>query len=249
MPTLPSPRLPAFALTLALAFASTLAPLAAAHEPDAEEIALGSLVDAELAFAKRATADGVRAAFLANFAPGGVALSPSPVRIREAWRQTPPAYDAHATRLEWKPAQAGVARSHDFGFTTGPYVLTSKARPGEVRRGTFFSVWQRNRAGRWQVVLDAGTTSAGEADFASLGPAPRPAYVARAAAGREASAERARLLAGEANGFGAGASLTPNTYARLLRDDVRMHRNGLTIRSSSTWRRSPRRGRTTWRRG
>ena len=232
MPTLPSPRLPAFALTLALAFASTLAPLAAAHEPDAEEIALGSLVDAELAFAKRATADGVRAAFLANFAPGGVALSPSPVRIREAWRQTPPAYDAHATRLEWKPAQAGVARSHDFGFTTGPYVLTSKARPGEVRRGTFFSVWQRNRAGRWQVVLDAGTTSAGEADFASLGPAPRPAYVARAAAGREASAERARLLAGEANGFGAGASLTPNTYARLLRDDVRMHRDGSPPRAS-----------------
>jgi ketosteroid isomerase-like protein len=213
------------AFAIALGIVCVLGSRAFAHEPDAEEIALGSLVDAELAFAAQSVADGVRVAFLDNFAADGVALSPAPVRIREAWREPPPNADPHAQRLEWKPAQAGVARSHDFGFTTGPYVLTSSARPGERRYGVFFSVWQRGRAGRWHVVLDAGTTNAAPVDFAALGQAPRPAKFAPHS-GTRASALRARLLAREANGFGEGAWLTPNAYARLLRDDVRMHRNG-----------------------
>jgi ketosteroid isomerase-like protein len=198
---------------------------ASAHEPDAEEIALGSLIDAELAFAAKSAADGVRVAFLDNFATDGVALSPAPVRIRAAWREPPPNADPHAQRLEWRPAQAGVARSHDFGFTTGPYVLTSTARPGEKRYGVFFSVWQRDRTGRWRVVLDAGTTNATPVDFAALGQAPRPAYVA-ARRDTAVSALRAQLLAREANGFGEGPWLSPNAYGRLLRADVRMHRNG-----------------------
>ena len=42
---------------------------ARAHEADAQEAALGSLVDAELAFARSALEQGIRAAFLANFSP------------------------------------------------------------------------------------------------------------------------------------------------------------------------------------
>jgi ketosteroid isomerase-like protein len=173
-------------------------------------------------------ANGMRAAFVENFAADGIALQPAPVRIREAWRAPPHDANAQAVRLGWKPAQAGVAHSHDFGYTTGPYVQTSQAHPGEKRHGVFFSVWERDRAGRWQVVLDAGTASATEVDFAALGPAPRPAYVAPDAPRVDArrSALRARLLAFEANGFDAGAWLTPNAYARRLRADVRMHRNG-----------------------
>jgi len=213
------------AFAIAVAIACALGSSASAHEPDAEEIALGSLVDAELAFAAKSVADGVRVAFLDNFATDGVALSPAPVRIREAWREPPQSADPHAQRLEWKPAQAGVARSHDFGFTTGPYVLSATARPGDKRYGVFFSVWQRDRAGHWQVVLDAGTTNATPVDFAALGQAPRPAHLVQRA-DAPVSALRARLLAGEANAFGEGPWLSPNAYARLLRTDVRMHRNG-----------------------
>ena len=194
-----------------------------AHEPDADEIALRSLVDAELAFARTASERGVRAAFLANFAPDGVAFEPAPVRVQEAWRARPAPSDPLALRLDWKPAQAGVARSHDFGFTTGPFTAWNANDPDHTRRGVFFSVWQRNRAGAWQVILDAGTTSSTPVDFAALGAAPRPAY----SGGASAAAARRTLLAHEANGFGAGPSgLTPNDYGTLLAADARLHRDG-----------------------
>jgi ketosteroid isomerase-like protein len=200
-----------------------------AHEPDAEEVALGSLVDADLAFAKASAEHGVRAAFVASFAPDGIALQPSPTRIVTAWRNATPHGDRNATKLEWKPAQAGVASSHDFGFTTGPYVLRRSRDPAHVQRGIYFSVWQRDQAGRWKVLLDAGVRTEGEVDFAALGAAPRPledhGNSARVVALRRIADLRARLLDGEAHGFGVGTMLSPNAYARLLHPDARLYRN------------------------
>jgi hypothetical protein len=193
------------------------------HEPDAEEVALGALVDAELAFARMGTERGVHAAFLANFAADGVALQPAPVRVQQVFRERGAAADPLALRLEWKPAQAGVARSHDFGYTTGPYTLSEAAHPATRHEGAFFSVWQRDAAGRWEVILDAGIGTAATVDFVALGVAPRAAYTGRA----QPAAARRELLAREANAFGeAGAALAPNDYARLLADDARLHRNG-----------------------
>jgi len=73
--------LAAFAIAASVAGA----PAACAHEPDAEEIALGSLVDAEIAFARMGRERGVRAAFLANFAADGIVFEPKPARLRETW--------------------------------------------------------------------------------------------------------------------------------------------------------------------
>ncbi|HEX6138769.1 MAG TPA: DUF4440 domain-containing protein [Casimicrobiaceae bacterium] len=214
--------LSAFALSLACAAG---APALFAHEPDAEEIALGSLVDAEIAFARMGWQRGVRTAFLANFASDGIVFEPAPVRLRETWSARPEPADPLATRLEWKPAQAGVARSHDFGYTTGPYTLWNAAQPERKQHGVFFSVWQRNAAGRWQVILDAGITTPGVADFASLGAAPRPQFRGRS----NAVAEKRRLLEQEAHPFAPGSTaLTPTRYAQLLADDVRLHRDGAT---------------------
>jgi ketosteroid isomerase-like protein len=207
------------ALVGAMLFVST----GIAHEPDAEEIALGSLVDAEFAFSRMASEQGVRAAFLANFASDGVALEPAPVRVCEEWPGRPAPSDPRALHLEWKPAQAGVARSRDFGYTTGPYTMWAGVDPRKRRHGAFFSVWQRNAAGKWQVIVDAGIVSPAAVDFVPLGAAPRPAFAATADPGNA----RRHLLANEAHAFGAGAAgLTPNDYAKLLADDARLHRNG-----------------------
>jgi len=212
-----------FAFAISASTPLFAAALAIAHEPDAEEIALGSLVDAELAFARMAGERGVRAAFLANFAADGIALQPGPVRIQEAYRTRPAAADPLAVKLDWKPAQAGVARSHDFGYTTGPYALRIAAQPDRERHGAFFSVWQRDAGGRWKVILDAGIRSPDAVDFATLGASPRPAF---GGASRPAAARR-ELLALEANGLGAQhAGMTPNDYGKLLADDARLHRNG-----------------------
>ena len=204
------------------ASALLVAASAMAHEPDAEEMALGSLVDAEFAFAHMAAERGVRGAFLANFAADGIALEPAPVRVHEAFPARPAPADPLALKVEWKPAQAGVARSHDFGYTTGPYALTHAARPDRVQHGTFFSVWQRDAHGTWKVIVDAGITSPAGADFAALGASPRPAFTGRA----HPDAARRALLAHEARASGAQDSgLTPNEYAKLLADAARLHRN------------------------
>jgi ketosteroid isomerase-like protein len=195
-----------------------------AHEPDADEIALGSLIDAELAFAKMGWERGVREACLAHFARDGVVFEPKPTRLREAWSARPAPADPLALRLEWKPAQAGVARSHDLGYTTGPFTAWSVTQPERKRHGVFFSVWQRSAAGRWEVILDAGIGTPGVVDFASLGAAPRSL-----ARGRARATERARLLAREADAFGGGADgVSPTRYAHLLADDARLHRDGVS---------------------
>jgi len=95
--------------------------VARAHDPDATEIALGSLIDAEFAFARMSLEQGIRVAFLANFAADGIVFEPAPTRLHEAWPPRPAPADPLASRLEWQPAQAGVARSGDMGFTTGPF--------------------------------------------------------------------------------------------------------------------------------
>ena len=210
----------AFALGV-LGLLAAAAP-AVGHEPDAEEIALGSLVDAELAFAKMAGERGVRAAFLANFAADGIALEPAPVRVQDDFRARPAPADPLAVRLDWKPAQAGVARSHDFGYTTGPYSLQVAAQPARVQHGAFFSVWQRDADGRWKVIVDAGIRSPGAIDFGALGASPRPAF----AGAPRADAARRELLAHEQVSHAQHDGLTPNGYAKLLADDARLHRNG-----------------------
>lgn len=207
-------------LCIALAHAGMNA--AFAHEPDAEEVALGSLVDAELAFARMGVERGVRDAFLAHFADDGIAFEPAPVRLRETWSARPAPADPLALKLLWKPAQAGVARSFDMGYTTGPFTLSSAAQPA-TRHGVFFSVWQRSPGKPWKVLLDAGITTPGPVDFAALGAAPRPHFTGRA----NVAVERRRLLEAESTAFGnAAAGITPNAFAQQVSAEVRLHREG-----------------------
>jgi ketosteroid isomerase-like protein len=197
---------------------------AIAHEPDANEIALGSLIDAEQAFARLALEQGIRAAFLANFATDGIIFEPEPVRLYEAWSKRPVEADPKSQRLEWQPAQAGVARSRDMGYTTGAFTLTEPAKPERVRRGVFFSVWQRGKEGTWQVVLDAGIVTPQPVDFVPLGAAPRPGYTGRV----DATAERRALLAREKGTFATNLqSSGARSYAGLLASDARLHRDGI----------------------
>ena len=193
-----------------------------AHEPDAEEVALGSLIDAELAFARMGAERGIRAAFLTNFADDGIAFEPAPIRLRETWSARPAPADPLAVKLLWKPAQAGVARSFDMGYTTGPFTLSSAASP-TLRHGVFFSVWQRAPGKPWKVLLDAGIGTPGPVDFAALGAAPRPHFTGRA----NVTIERRKLLDAESTAFGkAGAAITPTTFAQHVSADIRLHRDG-----------------------
>ena len=205
-----------------VASVSVAPPPASAHEPDAEEVALGSLIDAELAFARMSLEQRIRAAFLANFAADGIVFEPAPVRLRETWSARPERADAKSLRLDWQPAQAGVARSYDMGYTTGPFTLTDAAHPERTRNGVFFSIWQRDAAGVWRVALDMGIATSGSFDFVPLGSAPRPHYTGRA----DPTAERNAIVARESRPIVIGRG-RGSRYGDLLAIDARLHRDGM----------------------
>lgn len=162
-----------------------------AHEPDAEEIALGSLVDAELALAGSAHRLGVAPAFRSALAPEGLLLWRTPLRARDLAGPAPRAITTTVATLAWQPAQAGVARSYDMGYTTGSSTTADPTRPGAMAHGVYFAVWRRAGGRPWQLILRTDVATPGPIDFVPLGEAPRSRFHG---VGSE-RAERPRLLA------------------------------------------------------
>lgn len=145
----------------AAAVAGTAAIVLGACASLSQSSAREALANAERAFARDGIDLGIRAAFIAHFAPDGLVFEPAPVRVREAWPARPAPADPRALRLEWQPALVDVARADDLGLSSGPFRLidTTGARP--ETRGAFFSVWQRQADGTWKVWLDMGARGTG----------------------------------------------------------------------------------------
>ncbi len=118
-----------------------MAMLAAAVDP-------APVVAAERAFAADGLAHGIKASFLAHSAPDAVVLQPDPVKAQASFAGQPD--DSKGPALVWWPTWAGIARSGDLGFTTGPY--TYAGRPG----GYYFTVWARQPDGGWKWIFDGG---------------------------------------------------------------------------------------------
>jgi ketosteroid isomerase-like protein len=189
----------------------------------APESAPESLLRAERAFAAMAAAQGVRASFLANFADDGIAFEPGPVRLRETWHARPAPADPLALRLQWEPAAAAVAASGELGFTTGPFTLSFADGARPPRHGIYTSVWRRDAAGPWKVVVDAGVGTPEAINAAELAPAPAlPAGTALAPS--PAAIERGGAMTAS-SGFAAQLAAD----ARWYRDDEapRLRRAGI----------------------
>lgn len=124
--------------------------LAMANGPVAEDD-FDTLIAAERHFAADAAALGITPAFRAHVAPEGVLIAQEP---RSAPTVLATQTDPPGAKLEWQPEAAGIARSGDLGFTTGPYVL----RLGEqVSHGQFFTIWRRGADGKWRWLIDSGS--------------------------------------------------------------------------------------------
>ena len=122
-------------------------------QPPAVDEAAAALAAAESAFAAHSVREDMRVAFLANFADDGVF-------VKNGWTNS----NAHlATQtappivLDWRPAHAEVAASGELGLSTGPWKITSKAKPETPPAfGQYVSVWRREAGGPWKVAVDLG---------------------------------------------------------------------------------------------
>lgn len=54
--------------------------------------------------------------------------------------------------LYWAPVYAGIARSGDLGFTTGPASFDAERTP----RIQYFTVWRKQADGTWKWIFDGG---------------------------------------------------------------------------------------------
>lgn len=132
------------ASNLALIAALIAAPAVAAPDP-------APVVAAERAFAADGLKLGIKASFLAHSAPGAIVFQPDPVSAQATYKAAPD--DAGGPPLVWWPLKAGIARSGDLGFTTGPFTYDGK--PG----GYYFTVWKLQADGSWKWIFDGGPPS------------------------------------------------------------------------------------------
>ncbi|HXA38961.1 MAG TPA: nuclear transport factor 2 family protein [Phenylobacterium sp.] len=152
--------------TVALAALCLVAAAAAQAAPQAGDPA--PVIAAEHAFAARAAEIGVAPSFLEFMTDEAIVFSPDPLLARAVYgaRPAPKPPKDGGTLLNWWPNFAGVARSGDLGFTTGPATVNG-GKPGIF----YVTVWTRRPDGSWKWIYDGGV----EADGTSApGPASAP---------------------------------------------------------------------------
>lgn len=153
--------LPALALLLAAASWSPASPAAGhgtvVHRPPppltAEALAAqaAEVRATEAAFAHTMAARDF-AAFSAFIAPDAVFVDEPTLRgaeaVRAGWK---PLFDGPAAAFSWEPGTVEVLGSGGLAMSYGP-VFNAKGD----RISTFYSVWRRERDGKWRIVFDHG---------------------------------------------------------------------------------------------
>lgn len=113
------------------------------------------LLDADIAFSDFSVKHGIQKAFI-EFADDSVVLL-KPNRLPIVGKQS--LIDSYAGKsdrgivLTWKPEKAVIAESGDLGFTYGIWTLLAAA---DTSKGTYLTVWKKDRNGRWKYVADTG---------------------------------------------------------------------------------------------
>ncbi len=130
----------------------------------AKDIDPAPVVAAERAFAADGLELGIQGSFYKHSAPNGIVFSPEPQLAKAVFQKPQP----KGPPLVWWPLWAGIARSGDLGFTTGPYTFDGQPR------AWYFTVWAKQPDGSWKWLFDGGPASTTE------GAAPKDSPVAYA---------------------------------------------------------------------
>jgi hypothetical protein len=116
------------------------------------------VIAAERAFAARAGMVGIAPSFLEYMSDQAIVFAPDPLLAKALYSGQPAAKPPKdgGTRLNWWPTFAGVARSGDLAFTTGPATVNG-GKPGIF----YVTVWSRQPDGGWKWVFDGGINADG----------------------------------------------------------------------------------------
>lgn len=196
----------AFEIVLIAALAATPAFAAPAKVDPAPVVA------AERAFAADGLVLGIKRSFLKRSTEDAVLFRPEPVKAHAFYETQPD--DQGGPPLAWWPLYAGIARSGDLGFTTGPFTFDGK--PG----GYYFTVWKKQADGSWKWIYDGGPPS----DMTKAAPqGSPPTYLPLATAkGKYPEAAFAEVQKAEAALAATAKTDLKAAYAKVLSPDARV---------------------------
>jgi ketosteroid isomerase-like protein len=118
----------------------------------------GVLIKTDQLFSDMAEKEGMHKAFLSFFADSGVMLRDNgyPIKGRSQLVEIYSTRPDTGFTLVWKPVFEKIALSGELGYTYGYYTRTVKAT-GETGRGTYVTIWEKQKDGTWKFVMDTGT--------------------------------------------------------------------------------------------
>jgi ketosteroid isomerase-like protein len=116
------------------------------------------LMKEDLTFSTMSVKEGMQKAFLAYFADSGVMLRDNgyPLVGRESLVSMFANRTDTSFILSWEPVFARIAKSGELGYTYGYYTRTIKTT-GTVSKGTYVTIWEKQKDGTWKFVMDTGT--------------------------------------------------------------------------------------------
>jgi ketosteroid isomerase-like protein len=148
-------------IVLALVLAVAVIPIQGDIPP-----ALAAMADTERAFAKSATVNGWRDAFLEFFADDAISFSPGVGLAKDGLRKEP-STPFSIFQLIWEPRTGDVSASGDLGWLTGPSTsIHRKAAEPKTGYGCYLSIWRKQPNGTWRVFIDVGASAPEPVQFA-----------------------------------------------------------------------------------
>lgn len=189
--------------------------IAFARPASSQPADVAPVIEAERAFAADGWALGLDAALLKWAAEDAIMIAGGAVRRTEARLDPQAPLDPSAPPIAWWPTWAGIARSGDLGFTSGPVEV------GGMRRGHYFTVWRRQADGGWKWVYDGGV---GASAVSAPGPASEPAVLPTSVL-ESPSADAAMSEVRTVEAVLAASALRDQKQAHLslLASDARLH--------------------------
>jgi ketosteroid isomerase-like protein len=118
----------------------------------------GILIKTDQQFSELSAKEGMHKAFLTFFADSGAMLRNNgyPIKGKKQLQEIYSARPDTGFILTWQPVFEKISLSGDLGYTYGYYKRTVKSS-GEVSRGSYVTIWEKQKDGSWKFVLDTGT--------------------------------------------------------------------------------------------
>jgi len=118
----------------------------------------GILIKTDRDFSSMSEREGMFKAFLSFIAEDGVILRDNsyPAKGKTTLKEYYEGKSDTSFLLIWEPLFEKISESNDLGYTYGIYSSKVKST-GNISKGTYITIWQKQSDGSWKFVLDSGT--------------------------------------------------------------------------------------------